>query len=365
MLQESESSQNNEGLDLPVDLIRTIAIILVILLHASIEAVPNIDIMSPQGVQLWWTSNVYNSISRTAVPLFVMLTGALLLQPNKANEPLRVFFKKRWNRIGIPVLFWGAIFFAWDSFVKGQLLTPVSFLQGLLTGPYVHFWYLYILIGLYLITPLVRVIVAHADWKIIKYFLIIWFVGTGIIPLLTLYASISPQTVWFRQNVFVLSGLLGYFILGAYVAKLRLRTSILSLMLVLSSVFTILGTYFLIATLGEQYSQFFLDASSFSVIIASVTLFLLLASVPYQTIERKIPRGSKALQVISQNTLPIYLFHVIVLETLQKGYLGFKISVTNLNPIIEIPLITVVTLLICLAIIIPIKKIPYVKRIIG
>jgi surface polysaccharide O-acyltransferase-like enzyme len=365
MLQESESSQNNEGLDLPVDLIRTIAIILVILLHTCIEAVPNIDIMSPQGVQLWWTSNVYNSISRTAVPLFVMLTGALLLQPNKANEPLRVFFKKRWNRIGIPVLFWGAIFFAWDSFVKGQLLTPVSFLQGLLAGPYVHFWYLYILIGLYIITPLVRVIVAHADWKIIKYFLIIWFVGTGIIPLLTLYASISPQTVWFRQNVFVLSGLLGYFILGAYVTKLRLRTSILALMLVLSSIFTILGSYFLIATLGEQYSQFFLDASSFSVIIASVTLFLILESIPIQTIESKIPRGSKALQVISQNTLPIYLFHVIVLETLQKGYLGFKISVTNLNPIIEIPLITVVTLVICLAIIIPIKKIPYVKRIIG
>jgi surface polysaccharide O-acyltransferase-like enzyme len=365
MSQESESSQNNEGIDLPVDLIRTIAIILVILLHASIEAVPNIDIMSPQGIQLWWSSNVYNSISRTAVPLFVMLTGALLLQPNKANEPLRVFFKKRWNRIGIPVLFWGAIFFVWDSLVKGHLLTPVSFLQGVLAGSYVHFWYLYILIGLYLVTPLVRVIVAHAEWKIIKYFLIIWFVGTGIIPLLTLYASISPQTVWFRQNVFVLSGLLGYFILGAYVAKLRLRTSILSLMLVSSSVFTILGTYFLISTLGEQYSQFFLDASSFSVIIASVTLFLILASIPIQTIERKIPRGTKAFQVISQNTLPIYLFHVIVLETLQKGYLGFKISVTNLNPIIEIPLITVVTLLICLAIILPIKKIPYVNRIIG
>lgn len=365
MLQESESSQNNEGIDLPVDLIRTIAIILVILLHASIEAVPNIDIMSPQGVQLWWTSNVYNSISRIAVPLFVMLTGALLLQPNKANEPLRGFFRKRWNRIGIPVLFWGAIFFAWDSLVKGQLLTPVSFLQGLLAGPYVHFWYLYILIGLYLITPIVRVIVAHAEWKIIKYFLIIWFVGTGTIPLLTLYASISPQTVWFRQNVFVLSGLLGYFILGAYVTKLRFRTSILSLMLVLSSVFTIFGTYFLIATLGEQYSQFFLDASSFSVIVASVTLFLILASIPCQTIERKIPRGNKALQVISQNTLPIYLFHIIVLETLQKGYLGFQISVTNLNPIIGIPLITVVTLLICLAIIIPIKKIPYVKKIVG
>jgi len=365
MLQEPESSQKNEGVALPVDLIRTVAIILVILLHAAIEGNPKLDIMSPQGIQLWWTSNIYNSISRTAVPLFVMLTGALLLQPNKAAEPLQVFFKKRWNRIGIPVLFWGAIFFAWDFSVKGLPLTLVSVLQGVLAGPYVHFWYLYILIGLYLITPLFRIVVAHADWKIIKYFLVLWFVGSGIIPLITLYASISPQAVWFKDNVFLLTGLLGYFILGAYIAKLRLRTSILSLMLVSSSAFTIVGTYFLVATLGEQYSQFFLDASSFSVIIASVTLFLILASIPNQKIENKIPRGSKVLQIISQNTLPIYLFHIIVLETLQQGYLGVKISVTNLNPILEIPLVTAVTLVICLAIIVPLKKIPYVKRIIG
>jgi hypothetical protein len=54
-----------------------------------------------------------------------------------------------------------------------------------------------------------------------------------------------------------------------------------------------------------------------------------------------------------------------VLETLQKGIFGFKLSVTTINPIIEIPLVTVVTLLICLAIIVPLKKLPYVKRIIG
>ena len=294
-----------------------------------------------------------------------MLTGALLLQPNKVDEPIRVFFKKRWNRIGIPVLFWGAIFFAWDFTVKGQALTAVSVLQGVLAGPYVHFWYVYILIGLYLITPILRVVVAHADWRIIRYFLFIWFVGSGIVSLLILYQNISPQAVWFRDSVFVLTGFLGYFILGAYVAKLRFRSSILYIGLALSTVWTIIGTYFLIGTLGESYSQFFLNSTSFSVIIASVTLFLIIAAIPNQTVEAKFPRGSRVLKIISENTLPIYLFHVIVLETLQKGYLGLKISVTNLNPIVEIPLITAVTLLICLAIIVPLKRLPYVKRIIG
>ncbi len=181
MFKEPKLYPKNEGITLPVDLIRTVAIILVILLHAAIEPNPNLNLMSPQGVQLWWTSDIYDSIARTAVPLFVMLTGALLLQPSKADEPLRVFFKKRWNRIGIPVLFWGAIFFAWDFSVKGQALTLTSVLQGVLAGPYVHFWYVYLLVGLYLITPLVRVVVAHADWRIIRYFLLVWFVGTGIV----------------------------------------------------------------------------------------------------------------------------------------------------------------------------------------
>ncbi|MGE5574975.1 MAG: acyltransferase [Ignavibacteria bacterium] len=352
-------------MSLPVDLIRTIAVVLVILLHAAIEPTPNIDIMSSQGTQLWWTSNIYNTISRTAVPLFVMLTGALLLQTNKANEPLGVFFKKRWNRIGLPLVFWGTVFFAWDFTVKGQALTLVSVFQGVLAGPYVHFWYVYILIGLYLITPLMRVIVANADWRIMRYFLILWFVGTGVISLLTLSVDIKSQTVWFRDSVFIFTGLIGYFILGAYVARLQFRRSILFLGLVLASIWTIVGTYILEGNLGSAYNQFFLDASSFSVIIASVALFLLLAGIPNSTIEERFPRGSRVLKVVSHNSLPIYLFHVIVLEALQKGYFGFKISVTTMNPIIEIPVITIVTLLICLAVIVPLKKLPYVKKILG
>jgi len=153
--------------------------------------------------------------------------------------------------------------------------------------------------------------------------------------------------------------------LGAYAVKLRFRSSFLYLGLILSTAWTILGTFFLVGTLGESYGQFFLDATSFSVIIASVTLFLILAAIPNQTIENRFPRSNKILQVISQNTLPIYLFHIIILETLQKGYLGFRISLTTINPIIEIPLVTAVTLLLCLVIIVQLKKLPYLTRIIG
>ena len=365
MTEGEASGTEDRCINMSADLIRSVAIILVIILHAAIEPTPNIDIMSPQGIELWWVSNSYDSISRTAIPLFVMLTGALLLSPSKVDEPLRVFFKKRWKRVGLAVLFWGSIYFIWDFTVKGKAFSGVAILNGILAGPYVHFWYVYVLIGLYLITPLLRVIVAHANWSIIRYFLILWFVGTGIIPLLRLYVPINSASAWFRDSIFVLTGLIGYFVLGAYTDRLKFRRSTLALMLVVGFIATIAGTYFLVGSLGENYSKFLFDSSNFSVIIASIGLFLLLSSVPNKTIITRFPHVYRALQVISHNSLPIYLFHMIVLESLQKGYLGFKISVTTINPIIEVPIITVVTLAICLAIIVPIKKIPYMKRVLG
>lgn len=357
--------QAREESTLPVDLIRTVALFLIILLHASVGANVAIDFMSPRGVELWWTANVYNSLSLVAVPLFVMLTGALLLSPSKTDEPLRVFFKKRWNRIGIPVIFWMIIYFLWLFYSQNQPLTTTSLLQGVFAGPYNHFWYIYLLLGLYLATPFIRVFTAHANWKTVRYFLVLWVIGTSIISLLTLYSPISSEVTWFRSTVFLFSGIIGYYILGSYLTKIKIRTVFLYLGFALSSVFTILGTYFLVGSLGEVYGQFFYDASSISILVASVSLMLIFTTIPSHLIKTKHPKISQGLKIISLNTLPIYLFHYIILETLRNGILGYRIDVTTLNPILAIPLLAILTLGICLAIIIPLKKIPYVNRIIG
>jgi surface polysaccharide O-acyltransferase-like enzyme len=180
--------------------------------------------MSPQGVQIWWASNVYDSLARVCVPLFVMLSGALLLQPSKADEPLKVFFKKRLNRIGIPFLFWGVAYFAWQFLVNGEALTANSIVQGVLTGPDYQFWFLYLLLGLYLVTPVLRVLLKHADWKLLRYLIFVWFAGTALFPLLTLFGPYS-----LNANVFIFTGWLGYFVLGAYLMRVQLKSSLLTL----------------------------------------------------------------------------------------------------------------------------------------
>jgi surface polysaccharide O-acyltransferase-like enzyme len=347
------------GRSVPVDLIRTIAIVGVILLHASNDL--TIQQMSQFEIIRWTTVDIYQSIGRLGVPLFVMLTGALLLQPSK-NESLSVFFKKRWARIGLPWIFWGGAYFAWDFLVQHQTFTSSAIIQGILNGPYYQFWYLYVLAGLYLLTPILRIFIAHADQTIIKYFVILWFLGVAIIPVFGLLT-----TYQLSSDVFTITGYVGYFVLGTYLLTVQIRRSTLSIFMILGIALTVIGTYVLAATVGGTEMYFFQQYFSPALILASVMVFLLLLTIQPPSVQKEISpsKVNKLIKVISQNTLPIFLFHVMVLESLQSGYFGFAINGNTINSIIGVPLNTVITLFISLGIIILLKKVPYLKKLIG
>ena len=94
--------------------------------------------------------------------------------------------------LGIPYtvhvfLFWSIIYFVWRFAVQNEGLSLTSIIQSVETGAYYHFWFLYMIIGLYLITPMLRVLIANSDRKLIKYSLVLWFVGMAIIPIIGLF----------------------------------------------------------------------------------------------------------------------------------------------------------------------------------
>jgi surface polysaccharide O-acyltransferase-like enzyme len=348
-------------LPIPANLIRTVAIVGVIVLHAANEAIAP-QAMNTLEIYRWWMVDIYQTLSRVGVPLFVMLTGALLLQPSKCDEPLGVFFKKRWARIGLPFLFWGVAYFAWSYFVHGQALTSSVIMQGILSGPYFHFWYLYMLVGLYLFTPILRIFVAHANRNVLKYFVIIWFLGPLIVPLPSLLGNYNIDS-----NLLTIPWWIGYFVLGAYLMNVRVRRSTLLILMTAMLTATVVGTYMIAATVGGPQTYFFQDYFSPTTILASATVFLLLNTLraPANPAEITHPKANWLVNGIGQNTLTIFLFHVMVLEALQLGLLGFTISGNTLNSIVEIPLISAVALFICIAVILPLKKIPVVKNAIG
>jgi len=354
--QKEETHKNDFSFH--ADLIRSVAMFLVILLHSAVEPHPIVTQPDQAEVIRWWTVTIYDALSHYGVPLFIMVSGALLLQPWK-KEPLRVFLKKRFNRIALPFFSWSAIYFIYRYTVQNEALTLTSIVNGLETGAYYHFWFIYVIVGIYLITPLLRVLITHADRHLIKYSLVLWFIATGIIPLIGLFHSNILE-----NRVFLHLEWVGYFVLGYYLLKTKIRPIFLYIAFFGGLIYTLIGTYLIQLTLGGANSWFFLEPISANMIVISVSMFLMLRNVSATKIQNKFPKFSKLLRLISQNTLPIYLMHIIILETFQNGYLGIRISVNTLPPAWEIPFLAVITLFICLGIALALKKIPILQKIV-
>jgi surface polysaccharide O-acyltransferase-like enzyme len=358
---EQKSLDPSKRIAIPDGLIRTLAIGLVILLHSSNETLQ----ASSVPAAYWWTAVVYKSLALSCVPLFVMLSGALLLQPAKFNEPVGSFLKKRLSRLGLAFAFWSAIYLAWGFYISQVQVTlsnvGYGILRDLFTGAYYQFWYIYLIVGLYLITPILRIIMANGNQKIIRYLISLWFAGVAIVPLIQLASGI-----YLDSSVFVIGGFVGYFVLGYYLQKVKLKSAILYGLLLVSFFSTIFGMWLMnypLSLIGQN--NFFFSYLTVNVIIGSAALFLILLRFKPDWPGTNHSTASRVVQAISKNTLPIFLFHVIILESFERGFFGFKLSFTTLNPIIEIPLLAGLTFFITFGLILLMRKVPILKKLIG
>lgn len=299
------------------------------------------------------------------------MSGSLLLQSSKLNEPIRVFLKKRFNRIGFAFIFWTLIYLGWAIFVSQTPVTLDNVIAGLVyslfSGSYYHFWFIYLIVGLYLITPVLRTLLSCNPRGILRYIIILWFLGVAVMPFIHMVTGFASQDYphYLYETVFVIGGSVGYFVLGVYLQKIRVRSLILIGLFFLSLGFTIFGTWLMRFDFFSGQDYFFFEYLSANVIMTSITMFMILSKFPVAWLKDKHPIVGRVIQVVGRNTLPIYLFHVIIMESLQRGYLGFKLSITTMNPVVGIPVVAIVTLCITLGLVLLMKRVPVLKTLIG
>ena len=347
-------------MNFPVDLIRFLAIFFIILLHCS--GSPYIFINSEittLDVANWFTTEAYAVLGMVGVPLFVMLTGALLLNPIKADEPLHVFYKKRLGRIALPFIFWTIVYFVWSFAVRGQEFSAFSITQGLVDGSYAHLWYLYLLIGLYAVTPIFRILVKHLDRKLFSYLLVLWFVGTVGVPIIHSIPNLN-----FNPVGFVFLDWIGYYLLGIYLLKANLRRSTANKVVVLGLTGAFIGDWLITGTLGAQYTGYFSNYMSATIILGTAALFFVLINTNPKRIEDHI-KINRIIHWVSQNTLAIYLIHMIVLEVFTLGFLGFYVNKLTFIALVDVPVFTFIIFGASAGLVFLLKKIPYISKLIG
>ena len=199
----------------------------------------------------------------------------------------------------------------------------------------------------------------HIDRRKFKFLLTVWFVVTISVSLVHTFTDFN-----YNPLMFVITDWVGFFLLGIYLTKTKIHSFLAYLGLFFGLLVAIMGDWFLTASMGEQYTGYFHGYLSFNMIIASACLFLILIRIPHSKIDIGRVIINRLIHWIEQNTLPIYLAHIIVLESLHSGFLGFSIPYTN-NLLVDVPLITLVTFVLTVAIVYPLKKIPILTKLIG
>lgn len=293
------------------DVIRALGICLVVFIHVCTPLVKSYNDITPAS---WWVANIIDSLSRISVPFFFISSGYFLLDPTR-DESTGTFWKKRVWKVLIPFLVWSLIYIAWDSIYRERHYSIHEVFSAIFEGPaYYHLWYLYVLIGLYIATPILRVYVRGASRNNLIYFVIVWMFAAGLAPILA-------HEFEFGQGItfIVTTELSGYFVAGSLIRQLSISTRqkwLLALGFLIAALLTILLTYRALVAKGNGHlDDFYYDYARLNVIVMSLAGFTLLNSINLTRLLSIRPLRNVILG-LSSTSLGIYLIHVLILELL-------------------------------------------------
>lgn len=333
------------------DLLRTVAIFFVIVIHCVAPLFTTLPVNS----RSWLISNLFESISRWAVPVFVMISGALLL--NKKRD-FKTFFKKNILKIVIILISWNFIYAVINQIKSG--FSPISFVTDFVDGHY-HLWFLYMLTGLYLITPFLKLLINNP--KKLKLFLIISFFFGILLPQLSNILSAIPsdfntigQSLKRALENTGFGNLIGYsfyYVMGYYIHNKTFTPKNKKMLYTLGLIglaITFFATW-LFSLLNNSSTVIFLKDLTINNVLFSIAIF---TYAKHRSNKNII---SSFLINISKYSLGIYAVHILVLE-------NFFAWLPNLPIYFEVPIKAISCFLISLIITFCLRKIPIVRKII-
>ena len=306
------------------DIIRFVAILTVFSIHcmAGLDAQRNTDTNI-------FVSNLFHAFQSIGVPLFVLLSGALLL--GRLDSPVD-FLKKRITRVLVPFVMWSILLYGIYYFVDPTYygfdlrITPpyeviMKFIDILcFNGIHGVYWYVYMILGLYFVAPILQRFLQNANEHMVLY-------ACMMVSTVVVMNTLIPDFLVTKRMVSSNLIFLGYFLSGYYVKQHLLQKSwskpILKTSAILLLVLSFINQYYPVVNQGIVV--YFMSISFFGALMKC-------------NIENRIV--AKYVTFVSRTSYGMYLSHVLLIS------MFIKIGIEKLIPIALVPFMLVTLILV-------------------
>lgn len=262
----------------------------------------------------FWCGLFLSIFSKFAVPIFLSVSGALLLQ--KEEEELKDIWKNRILKMIIILVVTTLVYYLFDLFLTGEHFSIKYFFAHLYKNDLnMHLWYLYVYIIFLITLPLLRSFVKNLKDKYFYYIFILSIIFSAVIPIIQYLLSYETNIMnnnlisnWLTDIVFIFP-ILGYFLHCRFdVEKHKKVIPIMWIINIITIIFCCYITYLKISRTGICLEAFSQDFFNSFVLINCSTIF-----ITFKYIFIKF-NSNKIIQSIANSTLLIYLLHKLIID---------------------------------------------------
>lgn len=344
------------------DFLRIFAAFAVVVLHTSAQNFYKVNVFSLK----WSFFNIGDSVVRWGVPIFVMISGALFL--GQETIDIKSLYAKNIKHLFVSFVVWSLICVIVEK-IQNPTMTKGEMVQQFIKGHF-HLWFLWMLIGIYMMLPLLNEIVKNTTF--VKYFLLLALVFASILPTIRqLYESFRPFisderiltviNALFKNvtvmNVCMVFGYTGYFVLGYYLNNIEINLKaerIIYALAVIGFASTILLTAYFSRKTGTADTGFY-NNMRVNVLLESIGIFTFFKC----RISKINVKHKERLTFLSKCSFGCYLVHTLVLQSLSRYY---GINTKSLPASISVVVIAAVVFILSYFISIILNRIPFVKK---
>lgn len=334
--------------NIPIDFIKLIAIIGVVIIH-------NCSFAMPVTANGWTSTLALRALAGASVPLFLMASGAVMLDSAKPLSLKKLYFKNI-LRIIIAMIFWGMAYKLYHLNEAGMLSFDASlsaFKEVIFFNQEFHFYYMHMILLVYVFLPVTRALASFMDKRQLEYTLIIWFVFAICYPTLKRFypfSEIQGMTTMYGINLTYAS--IGYGLVGYYLNKHNF-SPYLALVLLVSGVAMTFGLTFYKSMGSGVLYEHFLAGNGIPVCFMAIGVFSLCMRFSSSSFI-----VNSSIVYISKASFLIYLVHMLVKYTLEK----YSFTVSGVSVLLSIPANAFLNIIICIAVYFALSKIPLIRK---